>query len=107
MLCHILNVTIKYFTINIWFIQFLVEDNEVIEKEQLPFDYSSDYWEKRYIIRREKIPIFLERVADVILLTGKYLNVIRQCGKLTCQTGVLILYLFIVICDWARLWTIN
>jgi hypothetical protein len=68
----------------------LVEDNEVIEKEELPFDYSSDYWEKRYIIRREKIPIFLERVADVILLTGKYLNVIRQCGKLTCLTSILI-----------------
>ncbi|XP_021928970.1 gamma-tubulin complex component 2-like isoform X2 [Zootermopsis nevadensis] len=61
--------------------EFLVEDNEVIEKEELPFDYSSDYWEKRYVIRREKIPVFLERVADVILLTGKYLNVIRQCGK--------------------------
>lgn len=69
----------------------MVEDNEVIEKEELPFDYSSDYWEKRYVIRREKIPVFLERVADVILLTGKYLNVIRQCGKLTCQTDILII----------------
>ncbi|PNF14012.1 Gamma-tubulin complex component 2 [Cryptotermes secundus] len=61
--------------------EFLVEDNEVIQKEELPLDYSADYWEKRYTIRRERIPVFLERVADVILRTGKYLNVIRQCGK--------------------------
>nr|CAD7264977.1 unnamed protein product [Timema shepardi] len=61
--------------------EFLVEDNEMIQKEDLPLDYSADYWEKRYTIRRERIPVFLERVADVILRTGKYLNVIRQCGK--------------------------
>ncbi|XP_046395622.1 gamma-tubulin complex component 2-like isoform X2 [Ischnura elegans] len=61
--------------------EFLVEDNEVIEMEELPLDYSDDYWEKRYTVRRERIPSFLEKVADVILRTGKYLNVIRQCGK--------------------------
>jgi gamma-tubulin complex component 2 len=61
--------------------EFLVEDNEIIQLEELPLDYSADYWEKRYKIRRERIPVFLERVADVILRTGKYLNVIRQCGK--------------------------
>lgn len=58
----------------------------MIEKEELPLDYSADYWEKRYTVRRERIPVFLERVADVILRTGKYLNVIRQCGELCCQS---------------------
>jgi gamma-tubulin complex component 2 len=58
-----------------------VEDNEVIKKEDLPLDYSADYWEKRYTIQRERIPKFLDRLADVILRTGKYLNVISQCGK--------------------------
>lgn len=71
--------------------QFLVEDNEVIQMEDLPMDYSADYWVKRYAIRRERIPIFLERVADVILRTGKYLNVIRQCGKLPVRTGMVVL----------------
>ncbi|XP_049765554.1 gamma-tubulin complex component 2-like isoform X1 [Schistocerca cancellata] len=61
--------------------EFLVEDNEVIQKEELPLDYSADYWEKRYTVRRERIPAFLENISDVILRTGKYLNVIRQCGK--------------------------
>lgn len=61
--------------------EFLVEDNEVIRREELPEHYSADYWEKRYTIRRERIPRFLEKLSDIILRTGKYLNVIRQCGK--------------------------
>ncbi|XP_073828149.1 gamma-tubulin ring protein 84 isoform X1 [Musca autumnalis] len=61
--------------------EFLVEDNEVIRREELPEHYSADYWEKRYTIRRERIPCFLDKVSDIILRTGKYLNVIRQCGK--------------------------
>lgn len=47
----------------------------------MPVDYSADYWVKKYSIRRERIPKFLESVSDIILKAGKYLNVIRQCGK--------------------------
>ncbi|XP_074030590.1 gamma-tubulin complex component 2 isoform X2 [Leptinotarsa decemlineata] len=61
--------------------EFLVEDNEVVQREDMPVDYSADYWEKKYAVRRERIPKFLESVADIILKAGKYLNVIRQCGK--------------------------
>ncbi|KRT81633.1 hypothetical protein AMK59_5448 [Oryctes borbonicus] len=61
--------------------EFLVEDQEVVQKEDMPVDYSADYWDKKYIIRRERIPTFLEPVADIILRAGKYLNVIRQCGR--------------------------
>ncbi|CAH0560730.1 unnamed protein product [Brassicogethes aeneus] len=61
--------------------EFLVEDMEVVQKEDLPVDYSSDYWDKKYSVRRERIPKFLEPVSDIILKSGKYLNVIRQCGK--------------------------
>ncbi|KAJ8868461.1 hypothetical protein PR048_029989 [Dryococelus australis] len=62
--------------------EFLVEDNEIIQKEDMPpVDYSADYWEKRYTIRKERIPVFLDVVSKSILRTGKYLNVIRQCGK--------------------------
>lgn len=60
--------------------EFLVEDNEV-HYEDAPKINSADYWEKRYSISRERIPTFLERMADMILRTGKYLNVIQQCGK--------------------------
>lgn len=61
--------------------EFLIEDNEIIRRQELPEHYSADYWEKRYTIRRERIPKFLASVSDIILRTGKYLNVIRQCGK--------------------------
>lgn len=43
-------------------------------------DYSADYWEKRYTMRPDRIPIFLNDLAQTILRTGKYFNVIRQCG---------------------------
>ena len=39
------------------------------------------YWDMHYQIRKERTPVFLERVADKILNTGKYLNVVRQCGE--------------------------
>jgi len=60
---------------------FFVEDNEVVERSALPLEYSDDYWERRYSIRAEQIPTFLHAHADMILRTGKYLNVIQQCDK--------------------------
>ncbi|XP_016977059.1 gamma-tubulin complex component 2 homolog isoform X2 [Drosophila rhopaloa] len=66
--------------------EFLVEDNEVIHRDELPEHYSDDYWEKRYTVRRDHIPAFLEKYSDKILRTGKYLNVVRQCGKRVMPT---------------------
>lgn len=64
--------------------EFLVEEGMKKDVDASPeqnSNYFNDYWEKRYIIRPEKIPRFLEKQADVILRTGKYLNVVRECGK--------------------------
>lgn len=60
----------------------MVEDNERICKRDVPLalDYA-DYWEKRYLLKRNRMPKFLQKVDDIILRTGKYLNVIQQCGK--------------------------
>ncbi|XP_034825232.1 gamma-tubulin complex component 2-like isoform X2 [Maniola hyperantus] len=63
------------------FQEFMIEDNELINKEELPVDYSADYWEKRYCVQRDRVPKFLDKFTDIILRTGKYLNVISQCGK--------------------------
>uniref|UniRef100_A0A182Y143 Gamma-tubulin complex component n=1 Tax=Anopheles stephensi TaxID=30069 RepID=A0A182Y143_ANOST len=46
-----------------------------------------DYWEKQYKIRNEKVPCFLSKYADIILRTGKYLNVVRVCGGADFQPG--------------------
>lgn len=61
--------------------EFLIQDNELLRREVVPENYSADYWEQRYTIRQEQVPEFLEKYAEMILCTGKYLNVIRQCGK--------------------------
>lgn len=62
--------------------EFLVEDNEIVRRDVSNLNhYSAEYWEKRYTIRPDCIPRYLEGLADIILRTGKYLNVIRQCGQ--------------------------
>ena len=48
------------------------------------FVASDDYWEKRYKADLKNCPSFLKKVEDEILKAGKYLNVIRQCGKDLC-----------------------
>uniref|UniRef100_A0A182JPY8 Gamma-tubulin complex component n=1 Tax=Anopheles christyi TaxID=43041 RepID=A0A182JPY8_9DIPT len=73
-------------------------DRGVINDPQQEFfiDHSSmeltenelvDYWEKQYTIRNEKVPCFLAKHADIILRTGKYLNVVRVCGGADFQPG--------------------
>ncbi|KAL8599173.1 hypothetical protein ACOMHN_007889 [Nucella lapillus] len=65
--------------------EFLVEENEKIQKEKLLEEYNDAYplslSQLHYTICRERIPVFLEQVADKILNTGKYLNVVRLCGR--------------------------
>ncbi|KOB66915.1 Gamma-tubulin complex component 2, partial [Operophtera brumata] len=51
--------------------EFMIEDNELINKEELPVDYSADYWEKRYSIQKDRVPVFLVKFTDIILRTGK------------------------------------
>ncbi|XP_069970963.1 gamma-tubulin complex component 2 isoform X4 [Penaeus vannamei] len=58
--------------------EFMVVDRESGTEENEDQDLADDYWEKRYTIIPHNIPAFLQMHADVILRTGKYLNVIRQ-----------------------------
>lgn len=60
--------------------EFLVEDNDIVQRNANVNHYSAEYWEKRYTIRRDCVPKFIDGLSDIILRTGKYLNVIRQCG---------------------------
>ncbi|KAJ8314606.1 hypothetical protein KUTeg_006756 [Tegillarca granosa] len=73
--------------------EFLVEENEKIQKEKLQEDYNDAYWEQHYTICRERIPVFLEQVANKILNTGKYLNVVRLSGRdVKCPSAEEIVY---------------
>ena len=49
-------------------------------KEKLQIEYNESYWEQHYSLVRERIPRFLEPFAEKILNTGKYLNVVSDCG---------------------------
>jgi gamma-tubulin complex component 2 len=61
--------------------EFMIEVNRDINVGSLHEEYNDYYWEGRYVGLQENIPTFLEMVAEKILQTGKYLNVVRTCGK--------------------------
>ncbi|KAH3915055.1 spindle pole body subunit [Parastagonospora nodorum] len=60
--------------------EFLIKEQRSIKRERLDQDYTDEYWEKRYTMRDALVPPQLEAVKDKVLLAGKYLNVVRECG---------------------------
>jgi gamma-tubulin complex component 2 len=60
--------------------EFLIKEQKSIRREGLEQDYTDEYWEKRYTLRQELIPPQLDSLKDKVLLAGKYLNVVRECG---------------------------
>lgn len=59
--------------------EFMVVENASITKEQLRRDVNDMYWEQRFSLNDDCVPVFLESAKDKILTCGKYLNVIREC----------------------------
>ncbi|XP_062226090.1 gamma-tubulin complex component 2-like [Phragmites australis] len=59
--------------------EFFIAENKSLQKESLTQDYDAKYWQQRYSLK-DGIPCFLTNVAATILTTGKYLNVMRECG---------------------------
>ncbi|KAK0629795.1 Spc98 family-domain-containing protein [Bombardia bombarda] len=60
--------------------EFLIKEQRSIRRERLEQDYTDEYWERRYTIRDHDVPPQLEGLKDKVLLAGKYLNVVRECG---------------------------
>eukprot|EP01133_Synstelium_polycarpum_P015072 gene15072-17841_t len=60
--------------------EFMIEENTALVKEGVGRDYNDSYWDHRYTLRADQIPTFLEKSAAKVLLAGKYLNVMRECG---------------------------
>jgi len=61
--------------------EFLIEEREDMRKEILNENVYDNYWHQRYTIRESMKAVFLGKVSDKILKAGKYLNVIRECGR--------------------------
>lgn len=68
--------------------EFLIKEQKSIKREKLEEDFTDEYWEKRYTIRDADVPPQLEAVKDKVLLAGKYLNVVRECGGVNISTKV-------------------
>ncbi|KAH6575198.1 hypothetical protein BASA60_005145 [Batrachochytrium salamandrivorans] len=62
------------------FNEFMVSEHTQLSKEKLRDDFNDVYWEQRYSLRDGHIPTFLDPWKEKILLAGKYLNVLRECG---------------------------
>lgn len=60
--------------------EFLIKEQKSIRRDRLEQDYTDEYWERRYTIRDRDVPPQLQAVKDKVLLAGKYLNVVRECG---------------------------
>ncbi|KAI9360948.1 gamma-tubulin complex component protein [Pilaira anomala] len=77
---EILNAWIYHGEIKDPYNEFMVLEKRNVNKENLKEDFNDTYWEMRYTIREGGVPIFLETMKTQILLAGKYLNVVRECG---------------------------
>jgi gamma-tubulin complex component 2 len=68
--------------------EFLIKEQKWIKRDKLEEDYTDEYWEKRYTIRENEVPPQLDSVRDKVLLAGKYLNVVRECGGVDISKAV-------------------
>ena len=64
------------------FEEFIVKENKTCKKENIEADLNDKYWQERFTYRDEMVPIFLAKHKQKVLHAGKYLNVIRECGRL-------------------------
>jgi gamma-tubulin complex component 2 len=55
---------------------FILEDSS-ITTGSIAVDFNAIYWDNKYTIRSSSIPVLFAEVANKILITGKYLNVVR------------------------------
>ncbi|CEO98246.1 hypothetical protein PBRA_006360 [Plasmodiophora brassicae] len=60
--------------------EFQIRVRDDITRDNLERDFNDSYWDERYVVRNEHVPAFLQQFSNKILLTGKYLNVLRQCS---------------------------
>ena len=47
---------------------------KVLDKESLPLEYNDDFWEKRYGLRIDKIPTFLQETISIEMNNSDFLE---------------------------------
>jgi len=86
---QMLNEWLHHGAINDPHSEFLIKEQRSIRRERLEQDYTDEYWERRYTIRDHDVPPQLEGVKGKVLLAGKYLNVVRECGGVDVSLQVM------------------
>ena len=61
--------------------EFMVREELSLAKENVQEDFNAAYWDARSTVRKEHVLGVLGEWEGQILTTGKYLNVIRECGQ--------------------------
>eukprot|EP01104_Vermistella_antarctica_P007997 TRINITY_DN1988_c0_g1_i3.p1 TRINITY_DN1988_c0_g1~~TRINITY_DN1988_c0_g1_i3.p1 ORF type:complete len:712 (-),score=144.71 TRINITY_DN1988_c0_g1_i3:263-2398(-) len=62
-------------------LEFFVREQTDVTRDRADLRQDGDsYWQQRYLSNEEQLPSFLAPMADKILTSGKYLNVVRECG---------------------------
>eukprot|EP00903_Cladosiphon_okamuranus_P016182 g14933.t1 len=61
--------------------EFMIEQAEDVHKQDVGQDFNTRYWSGRYLLRPQHVIASLAGRQDKILTTGKYLNVVRECGR--------------------------
>ncbi|KAJ3261965.1 Gamma-tubulin complex component 2 [Boothiomyces macroporosus] len=61
--------------------EFMIQQKKNLSKEILKEDFNDLYWEQRYTLDMDNVPIFLQPYKEKILTAGKYLNVLRECNQ--------------------------
>ena len=70
------------------FNEFFIRENRLCKKENIELDLNDRYWEERFTFRVEMVPSFLDKHMHMVLHAGKYLFVIRECGRLDVKNPI-------------------
>ena len=61
--------------------EFLIRSNSSVSSSHLHSAFNDSYWDSRWSVEAVNAPPFIAGLTERILVTGKYLNVIRECGQ--------------------------
>lgn len=67
--------------------EFQIHRRTDLSKENLKSNFNDRYWDELFTVNQDKLPLFLAPLSEQVLQTGKYLNVIRECGRAVNNPG--------------------
>merc|ERR1712176_1107211 len=72
--------------------EFMIQEKTHLKKEDVSQQYNNEYWTGRYSLNIGQIPLILYDYKDIIVTTGKYLNVMRESKYRTNSSEKVLLH---------------